>query len=86
MPRRGGRPRLPVSALPEDGTFPSGTTAYEGEGRLRELRYRVLRDAHPEEAERLLALAEAAVEQRWQSYEELATRGAARFPADARRS
>jgi pyruvate-ferredoxin/flavodoxin oxidoreductase len=51
----------------------------------RELRYRVLRDADPDEADRLLALAEAAVEQRWQTYEELATRGAARFPADARR-
>jgi len=52
----------------------------------RELRYRVLRDSHPEEAEDLLRLAEAAVEQRWQTYEELATHGAARFPADARRS
>ena len=45
----------------------------------------MLRDADPDEADRLLALAEAAVEQRWQTYEELATRGAARFPADARR-
>ena len=52
----------------------------------RELRYRVLRDAHPEEADRLLGLAEAAVDQRWQTYEELATRGAARFPADGRRN
>ena len=51
----------------------------------RELRYRVLRDAHPEEADRLLGLAEAAVDQRWQTYEELATRAASRFPADARR-
>jgi pyruvate-ferredoxin/flavodoxin oxidoreductase len=51
----------------------------------RELRYRLLADVDPEEAERLMVLAQEAVDQRWQVYEEMATRGAARFPADARR-
>jgi len=51
----------------------------------RELRYRALADADPAEAERLLALAQQAVDQRWQVYEEMATRGAERFPADGRR-
>ena len=40
----------------------------------------------PAEAERLLGLAQQAVDQRWQIYEEMATRGAARLPADARRN
>ncbi|RZU53226.1 pyruvate-ferredoxin/flavodoxin oxidoreductase [Krasilnikovia cinnamomea] len=57
-------------------------TAYTG----RELRYRMLADTDPAEAERLQALAQQAVDQRWQVYEEMATRGAERFPADARRS
>jgi pyruvate-ferredoxin/flavodoxin oxidoreductase len=52
----------------------------------RELRYRVLRDTDPEAAERLLALAQEAVDARWQTYEEMATRPAGRFPADARRA
>ena len=50
-----------------------------------ELRYRMLRNADPPEAERLLALAQEAVEQRWSTYEEMATRGASHFPADARK-
>jgi pyruvate-ferredoxin/flavodoxin oxidoreductase len=50
----------------------------------RELRYQILNKTHPAEAERLLALAEHEVAQRWASYEEMATRGPARFPADAR--
>ena len=49
-----------------------------------ELRYTVLRNSDPVEAERLLVLAQAAVDQRWQTYEEMATRGAQRFPTDAR--
>jgi pyruvate-ferredoxin/flavodoxin oxidoreductase len=49
-----------------------------------ELRYTVLRNSDPVEADRLLQLAQAAVDQRWQTYEEMATRGAQRFPADAR--
>ena len=38
----------------------------------------------PAEAERLGALAQQAVDLRWDTYEEMATRGAHRFPADAR--
>ena len=49
-----------------------------------ELRYQLLRNSDPVEAERLLVLAQAAVDQRWQTYEEMATRGAQRFPTDAR--
>ena len=51
----------------------------------RELRYRTLADSDPAEAERLHGLAEQAVAQRWDVYEEMATRGAHRFPADARK-
>jgi pyruvate-ferredoxin/flavodoxin oxidoreductase len=51
----------------------------------RELRYRTLTSTHPAEAERLAALAQQAVDQRWDTYEEMATRGAHRFPADARK-
>ena len=49
-----------------------------------ELRYKVLRNRDPAEADRLLELAQEAVNQRWKTYEEMATRGAQRFPADAR--
>jgi pyruvate-ferredoxin/flavodoxin oxidoreductase len=41
----------------------------------RELRYRMLGHSNPEEAERLLALAQKNVERRWQTYLEMATRG-----------
>jgi pyruvate-ferredoxin/flavodoxin oxidoreductase len=51
----------------------------------RELRYRSLSNSDPAEAERLGALAQEAVNQRWDTYEEMATRGAQRFPADARK-
>jgi pyruvate-ferredoxin/flavodoxin oxidoreductase len=51
----------------------------------RELRYRALANTHPAEAERLGILAQEAVNQRWDTYEEMATRGAHRFPADARK-
>jgi pyruvate-ferredoxin/flavodoxin oxidoreductase len=50
----------------------------------RELRYRTLTNTDPAEAERLHALAEQSVAQHWEVYEEMATRGAHRFPADAR--
>ena len=53
--------------------------------RKRELRFRALANADPQEGERLLALAQQAADQRWQLYEEMATRPAHRFPADARR-
>ena len=52
----------------------------------RELRYRMLRNSDPAEAERLLALAQQAVDQRWSTYEEMATRSAADFATDARRA
>ncbi len=51
----------------------------------RELRYRTLANTDPAEAERLHGLAEQAVDQRWDVYEEMATRGAQRYAADARR-
>ncbi len=47
----------------------------------RELRYRILARRDPAAAERLLALAEHEVQQRWTTYEQMATYGAARFPA-----
>ncbi len=52
----------------------------------RELRYRSLANTNPAEAERLHGLAEQAVDQRWNVYEEMATRGAHDFAADARRN
>jgi pyruvate-ferredoxin/flavodoxin oxidoreductase len=51
----------------------------------RELRYRALANADPVEAERLLGLAQESVTQRWDVYEEMATRGPMHFPADARK-
>ncbi len=51
----------------------------------RELRYRSLANSDPAEAERLAALAEEAVAQRWDVYEEMAARGAGHFAADPRR-
>lgn len=51
----------------------------------RELRYRALANSDPEEAERLLDLAEQAIEQRWNVYEEMASRGPEHFHPDARR-
>ena len=51
----------------------------------RELRYRVLANTDPAEAERLQALAAHEVRQRWATYEEMATRGPSWFPADARK-
>jgi pyruvate-ferredoxin/flavodoxin oxidoreductase len=52
----------------------------------RELRYRALANTDPAEAERLHTLAQQAVDQRWQVYEEMAGHGAERFPADASRT
>ena len=51
----------------------------------RELRYRALGNTDPAEAERLAALAQQAVDRQWDTYEEMATRGPAHFPPDARR-
>ncbi len=55
------------------------------EYRTGELRFRALANADPAEAERLLGLAQQAADQRWQTYEEMATRSARDFPADARK-
>jgi pyruvate-ferredoxin/flavodoxin oxidoreductase len=52
----------------------------------RELRYRALGNIDPAEAERLAALAQHAVDRQWDTYEEMATHGPARFPADARKA
>jgi pyruvate-ferredoxin/flavodoxin oxidoreductase len=49
----------------------------------RELRYRSLTLTNPAEADRLGAPAQEAVDLRWNTYEEMATRGAQRFPAIA---
>ena len=51
----------------------------------RELRYRTLTNTDPAEGDRLHALAAQAVDQRWDLYEEMATRGAQHFAADARK-
>jgi len=50
----------------------------------RELRYKMLKAADPAEAERMLELAQRTVDQRWEQYEEMATRSAAQFESDAR--
>jgi pyruvate-ferredoxin/flavodoxin oxidoreductase len=71
---RGGNPFLLDSPRPR---IP--LSHYTG----RELRYRLLANADPAEADRLHALAQQAVDLRWQVYEEMANRGADRFPADA---
>src|SRR5262249_62097816 len=51
----------------------------------RELRYRILANTDPAEAERLQTLAEHEVSQRWATYEEMATRGPSWVPAVARK-
>ena len=50
-----------------------------------ELRYSILARANPGEAERLMTLAQEALNQKWAVYEEMATRGAGLFHPDARR-
>ena len=49
----------------------------------RELRFKLLQQTHPEEAERLLELAQEQVERRWREYENLATQPASAFALDA---
>ena len=53
--------------------------------RKGELRFRALANAEPVEAERLQTLAQQAADLRWQTYEDMATRTATNFPADARK-
>ncbi len=45
----------------------------------KELRFRMLMNSDPENAERLLELGQEQVDRRWAEYEEMATRGAERF-------
>ncbi|HAT06928.1 MAG TPA: hypothetical protein DCS77_14735, partial [Aeromonas salmonicida] len=47
--------------------------------RQEENRYQVLAQSHPEEAERLMQVAQQVVWQRWATYEEMATREASHF-------
>jgi pyruvate-ferredoxin/flavodoxin oxidoreductase len=53
--------------------------------RYRELRYRSLTNSDPDEAERLLALAQESIDQRWNTYEDMASRAPRHFPSDPRR-
>ena len=53
--------------------------------RKGELRFRALANADPDEADRLLDLAQQATDQTWQTYEDMATRPAHEFPSDARK-
>jgi len=50
-----------------------------------ELRYSSLVSSRPEDAEMLLAMAQAAVTEKYRQYEELASRDGSRFHPDARR-
>lgn len=50
---------------------------------MNELRYRMLARAHPAESEHLMALAQQAVDQKWETYEEMASRSGAHFHPDA---
>ncbi|MNE99645.1 Pyruvate-flavodoxin oxidoreductase [compost metagenome] len=47
--------------------------------RAEENRYRVLAQSHPQDAERLMQVAQQVVWQRWATYEEMATREASQF-------
>lgn len=53
--------------------------------RYRELRFRALANAHPDEAERLMALAQDSIERRWNNYEQMAASGPNEFPLDGRK-
>ncbi|WP_068396863.1 pyruvate:ferredoxin (flavodoxin) oxidoreductase [Kribbia dieselivorans] len=72
---RGGNPFMLDSPRP---TIPLA------EYRKRELRFRLLQASDPDEAQRLLDLAQHAADNRWDVYEEMATRGAERFAPDPR--
>ena len=75
--RAGGNPFLLDSPRPR---LP--LSEYTG----REIRYSSLSRTDPEEAERLSRLGAEAVARRWATYEEMASRPASAFAADARRS
>jgi len=50
----------------------------------QELRYRMLSRTNPEAAQQLLGIAETALHQRWDAYEEMATRDGSHFHPDGR--
>jgi pyruvate-ferredoxin/flavodoxin oxidoreductase len=50
---------------------------------FNELRYKMLARAHPEESEHLMALAQQAVQQKWDVYEDMAARSGSHFHPDA---
>ncbi len=50
---------------------------------LNELRYKMLSRTNPEEFEHLMALAQETVEQKWEIYEDMASRKGSRFQPDA---
>ncbi len=54
------------------------------EYRDRELRFRGLANTDPQEAERLTALAQEAIDLRWNTYEDMASLGRHHFPSDPR--
>lgn len=53
--------------------------------RYRELRFRSLANTDPDEAERLLALAQESIDQRWKVYDDMASRAPHQFPSDTRK-
>ncbi|MCU0963207.1 MAG: hypothetical protein MUF48_24200, partial [Pirellulaceae bacterium] len=55
------------------------------EYRKHEGRFQSLERENPQEAERLLTIAQQMAYQRWDLYEQMATRRAAEFPPDSRR-
>ena len=49
---------------------------------FNELRYKMLARSHPVESEHLMGLAQQVVDQKWQIYEEMASRSGSRFHPD----
>ena len=50
---------------------------------LNELRYKMLSRTNPQESDRLMSMAQTAVDQKWQIYEEMASRNSRQFAPDA---
>ncbi|MDF9391495.1 MULTISPECIES: pyruvate:ferredoxin (flavodoxin) oxidoreductase [Methylococcus] len=50
---------------------------------MNELRYQILARSHPAESEHLMTLAQQVVDQKWETYEEMASRSGAHFQPDA---
>ena len=51
---------------------------------LTKVRFRGLANTDPQEAERLTALAQEAIDLRWNTYEDMASLGRHHFPSDPR--